>query len=115
MQRSCQLARCWIGFIPMIKTVSPKPLSAGAGRVRARHETRQRGWEQFDWTEKTSDEGIVALGLLHQEDSDQSLSTGTGGVASYGTLAETLESMVRVLERKNPGLRCSILLVDSDR
>lgn len=88
-------------------------LQSGQGEVLARHETHQGQWRMLRWRVRTDAGRTVALAMshsTHQLDIDvpQRLTT------PKSTLTETLESMVRIVESKADGCRCSILLVESD-
>ena len=84
-------------------------LKAGEGCVTARHRTADGGWMAFDWQVRRQGGMRIVMGL------------GGRGCASVvqevstslrATMAETLDAMARIVELKNPGLLCSILLVD---
>lgn len=55
------------------------------------------------------------LAISRSEDADVSPMPDASVDGAPDTLSETLDAMARVVERKNPGLICSILLVDSKR
>ncbi|MCP5024731.1 MAG: response regulator [Actinomycetia bacterium] len=87
---------------------------SGQGEVTARHRTASGNWESFDWEIRVSAGMPVALGLLEQAeargDQPHPPSAGTSGPS----LTRTLEHMALIVEAKNPGLKCSILLVDDE-
>lgn len=90
-----------------------KLVAEGDGTVEARHRAADDGWVGLAWTIRTMDGDVVAMGRLPDD------SIGDGRPAALGTstespeLSETLEAMARIVEAKNPGTRCSILLVTS--
>jgi len=89
-------------------------LAAGKGFANARHQTNLGSWLPFRWQVKTDAGRTVALGIFHDRFDiayDESVPDETDGVA---TLTDTLKTMARIVEAKNPGVRCSILLVDDD-
>ncbi len=83
----------------------------GEGTVTARHATTSEAWIAVDWKIRTSSDGTVALGLCAERDKNSAnpLETETRG----STITDTLHAMARIVERKNPGLRCSILLTEN--
>ncbi len=89
-------------------------LDAGTGHVLARHQTKRDDWISFDWRVKTHTEETVTLGLHHIGSSSSDRPQETSVPSRASTLAETLELMVRIVEAKADGLRCSILMVDED-
>ncbi len=91
-----------------------RAVDAGEGCVRARHRTRRGEWIPFDWQVRTHDGDVVALGLLHTGSTAEVPRRAAGTPVERTTMAETLEAMARIAEAKNPGMRCSILLIDSE-
>jgi len=87
-------------------------LQAGEGCVCARHRTKEGDWMPFDWRVRQGADGVVALGQLQQESDAYLIPRASRRFGPHATLAETLEAMVYIVEAKNPGKRCSILLVD---
>jgi two-component system, cell cycle sensor histidine kinase and response regulator CckA len=89
-------------------------LDAGAGRLSARHKDQGGSWLQLEWRIQTHAGAAVALGTLgkHVEPCDPHVPTGT--VAAHKTIYKTLRAMALIVESKNPGLRCSILLIDQE-
>ena len=84
-------------------------LASGSGRIRARHRTVDGAWYELEWRLRKFDGEAVAMGrepVLQAPEADES-----GRVRR--SMDETLEAMARVVEGKNPGRRCSILLVDA--
>ncbi len=106
---------------PLLEWIHPedraemkRALDSGNGRVSARHRKRSGGWGVLDWQIRTHDDQVVALGRGVAR--ERSLSEGEGDRRTpHATLYETLDTMALIVEAKNPGLRCSILLVDHDR
>lgn len=87
-------------------------LEAGHGRFVARHRTADDAWCSFEWRVKGDAAGLHVLGQLH-DDEPAELPDPSGPPASeQESLGRMLERMARVVESKNPGMRCSILLVD---
>ncbi len=87
-------------------------LEAGGGRVRARHATGDGDWLELDWDVRTDDGIVVALG--RDRTADLSAPSSQPRNTDGPSLSDTLETMARIVENKNPGLKCSILLVDDD-
>lgn len=89
-------------------------LEAGEGQAQARHRTKGGSWQNLSWRAKAQDGQVVLLGTAnHEPVADLSRSEESSSRLNE-TLATTLEAMVHVVESKNPGLRCSILLIDAD-
>jgi two-component system cell cycle sensor histidine kinase/response regulator CckA len=85
-------------------------LTHGSGSVHARHGTKRSGeWVCFEWSVKTGVDGAFALGRLANASGDSS----TGAITT-ATKGEALEAMALIVEASNPGMRCSIVLVDPD-
>lgn len=82
------------------------------GCTSARIETKDGGWVTFDWSVRTDcDKNTATLGLLTSP--DPTPSTHSTVVRSHKSkILGTLDAMARVVEAHNPGLRCSILMVD---
>ncbi len=101
---------------PLLDWIHPEDRSAlgaalksGSGSVSARHSTMRRDeWICFDWTVKTAAEGAFAFGRV----AGTSGTSTTPEFAAAATKAEALEAMALIVEASNPGMRCSILLVD---
>ena len=90
-------------------------LEAGEGHAQARHRTKGGSWQLLSWRVKAQDGQVVLLGTAnHKPIGDLSRREGEQSLFNE-TLTITLEAMVHVVESKNPGLRCSILLIDSDQ
>jgi PAS domain S-box-containing protein len=89
-----------------------RALVAGEASVDARHESRLGSWFPFRWNVKSDGDSTVALGVLHDR-FDVVLDDPTPrALSESGTLNGLLVAMARIVEAKNPGMRCSILLVD---
>lgn len=91
-------------------------LTSGAGRVSARHHTATGDWVEFEWEVRIDVDDTVVLGRLHSESahlaSPLPVTTRDPG---QRPLTRTLEATALLVEARNPGLRCSILLVDASR
>ena len=105
---------------PLLEWIHPddragleEAVAAGEGSTNARHRTMRGEWVSFDWRVRTHDDEVVALGLLHVGSVVGTRPRAPGAPADRTTMAETLEAMALIAEAKNPGMRCSILLVDS--
>jgi len=90
-------------------------LDHGTGCAKARHRTASGGWVDFDWHVKQHDGETVALGLHHDPIETAAPREEPSPSTLRGTMADTLDAMARVVEVKNPGMRCSILLLDETR
>jgi len=98
---------------PDDREVFARLLEAGEGSARARHRA-QRNWQPLNWQVKRQDGRAFALGLTHSTP-ERSITPPAAGVSVVNsTLAKTLEAMVRIVEAKTDGLRCSILLIDAN-
>jgi signal transduction histidine kinase/CheY-like chemotaxis protein len=76
----------------------------------ARHQLKDGRWAALQWQLALHDGQCVAHG---QVVADQAVSSKQPAVADNATnLGETLDAMARIVEAKNPGMLCSILLVD---
>lgn len=89
-------------------------LSAGEGCVGARHRTKSGKWVDFDWQVRKHQGDVVVLGLLHEEPVAGAGASAVRDLPPRTTMAETLDEMARIVERKNPGMFCSILLTDPE-
>ena len=102
---------------PLLEWIHPEDqtalgtvLKAGSGSVRARHGAKRMDeWVWFDWLVKTGATGVFAFGRLGGDGSAK-----PGATAAAGTQAEALRAMALIVEASNPGMRCSILLVDPE-
>ncbi len=85
---------------------------SGEGQVSARHSARDGSWILVDWDVRTDQGTTVAFGVVgHDEQPLRSPPLSRSGTLAANNI-ETLEAMARIVEAKNPGLRCSILLMD---
>ena len=91
-----------------------RQLDAGKGCAHVRHRTKQGEWLAMEWRVRTHGGRTVALGLPCREPVVSTKLLEPGGPRQRVTLAETLEAMVRIVEAKTDGLRCSILLVNPE-
>ena len=85
------------------------------GRARARHRTASGDWVPFDWRVKPHHGGAVALGLFHQELEAASSTPANKTSSERSSMGRTLDAMALIVEAKNPGMKCSILLTDPGR
>ena len=89
-------------------------LDAGHGKVRSRHLGQDRDPISLDWTIRTEEHGLVALGVLAGDDTSCAVKAET--VLPEGdSLSETLRALALIIEDQHPGRYCSILLLDEDR
>jgi two-component system, cell cycle sensor histidine kinase and response regulator CckA len=88
-------------------------IEAGVGAANARHRGRSGDWFAFDWQVRSVANDIMVLGQRPEAVAQQSAAASSSRQGS--TLSETLEAMVHIVEAKNPGLLCSILLVGPER
>ena len=85
--------------------------------VRARLPVKGGDWLPFDWSVKTDLEEDVVFGLRAEHKpvlAPSSIEARQPESAFASTILETLDAMARIVEEKNPGLRCSILLIDKE-
>jgi signal transduction histidine kinase len=86
------------------------------GCVSARVQTQDGEWVKLDWSVRPdSDNNTAILGLLTNDTPTLQSATAPPKGKYSSKILETLDAMARVVESNNPGLRCSILLVDKDR
>ena len=109
----------WMDGASCSKTQMKEALSAGHGRFRSCHVV-QGGDEPvaLDWFVRTEPHGLVALGVLVNEDAGAEAAPADGpddDRAHSDTLSETLRAMALIIEGQNPGRFCSILLVDPEK
>lgn len=90
-------------------------LERGEGRVQARHRTASGDWVPFDWQVRKHHDGAVALGLFHQEREAASSTPASRTSPDRSSMGKTLDAMALIVEAKNPGMKCSILLTDPGR
>lgn len=82
--------------------------------MSARHRTLEGGWIPLNWKVRSVSEGVVALGSPARLSADAGEPWHFAAPSDGTARASTLEAMALVVEAKNPGLRCSILLVDEE-
>ncbi|MCB9915047.1 MAG: response regulator [Planctomycetes bacterium] len=88
-------------------------LQRGAGRVRARHATRSEAWLALEWQVRSHDGESVAF--AREPRVGGAPPSAAHVPPRHATMSDTLDAMARIVESKNPGMRCSILLVDPAR
>jgi signal transduction histidine kinase/CheY-like chemotaxis protein len=107
-------ARPFLDWIhPEDRKALEQAVEAGTGRATARHATRAGEWALFDWQLKTHGDDLVALGLLLEEARQHAATSSEGAPHAWRTLSKTLTDMALIVEARNPGLKCSILLMDA--
>ncbi|MFK7956290.1 MAG: response regulator [Lysobacterales bacterium] len=106
-------ARPFIDWIhPDDRAAAASALSKPDGLFEARHETASGQWVALAWHVKSDSKDAAIIGLLRARESVYPPTSS--GPHARGTLHETLAAMARIVEAKNLGLRCSILLVDPE-
>lgn len=88
-----------------------KLVAIGEGCLEARHRANGGAWVDISWEVRTVEGGTVVLGVRPGEATHDGRRVGVVNTAGSPTLGETLNGMARIVEAKNPGTRCSILLV----
>ncbi|MDG2306410.1 MAG: response regulator [Candidatus Binatia bacterium] len=108
-----------LGGKPLLDWIHPddcrqlkSAVDAGEGCAVARHRTRSGEWISFRWEVRTEADSVAILGLPARA-SDTVTQPSPDDVQPRTTIGETLEAMVHIVEGQNPGMRCSILLVDA--
>lgn len=99
---------------PDDKEALARQLDAGKGCAHARHQTKRGEWLAMEWRVRTHGGQAVALGLCCREPGVSTKLPEPGVPRQRVTLSETLAAMVRIVEARADGLRCSILLVDPE-
>lgn len=79
--------------------------------IVARHQCKDGSWLPLQWQFELHDGELFANGLA-VHDSEPPVARRAHHSDDGSSLAETLDSMARIVEMKNPGMLCSILLVD---
>ena len=109
-----------LGSLPLIDWIHQddvsdfeKALADGVGRVNARHRTKGGDWLTFVWRIRSERGRPVVLGRPISAPDVDPFQASLGGAELDPTRAGTLQAMALIVEEKNPGMRCSILLVDS--
>jgi len=100
---------------PEDRQLLQEALEAGAGSVRARHQAGDNEWLPLDWSVKTHSSQVVAMGRSPLAEPEAGTADTADARPPRGVLSETLETMALIVEAKNPGMKCSILLVDHER
>jgi hypothetical protein len=96
-------------------------LDARTGCVVARHRRADGGWVELAWQLRVGDDGCVAFGRPEAaaQAAPEAAPQATAPHAPRPkprigpTRSDTLQAMAKIVEAKNPGMRCSILLVDA--
>lgn len=83
----------------------------GGGSIAGRHATKSGEWIDFQWRIQTMGEVVHALGEPQYPDALPN-EIKWRGPNKHETLNEMLAAIALIVESKNPGMRCSILLVD---
>ena len=105
-----------LGWIhPEDQALLKKILKAGDGQALARHKTKAGGWFPITWRVRVQDGQTAVLGSSNPGLIGSLRRDGDDHSILEQTLTTTLEAMVHVVESKNPGLRCSILLIGADQ
>ena len=106
---------------PLLDWIHPDDISplehalrAGTGATIARHRAKNGEWVRFDWMVKSDCCGTFAFGRFSTNVDGQGDQPKASGDTAAATASETLNSMALIVETSNPGLRCSILLVDAE-
>ena len=108
--------RPWLDWLhPDDQAAAAAAVAAGRGRLEARHLARSTAWLPMTWQLRTTESDCFALGrpvgaeiLPGSIDTTTTIGDGRG-------LRQLLVQMVRTVEAKNPGMLCSVLLVDPSR
>ena len=89
-------------------------LTAGSGSAMERHRTALDAWFPFRWRVKTDAGRTVALGVFDERFDIADDAPEPAAKPAPVTLEDTLKTMALIVEAKNPGMRCSLLLMDGD-
>ncbi len=99
---------------PQDRVAFESALDARGGALHARHRKGDGDWGLLSWRIRTEGDRLVVLGVpCSGPTSEPPVRSEQSPMLSPG-LKKTLEAAVHVVESKNPGLRCSILLVSAD-
>jgi len=90
-------------------------IQAEDGATQARLRTGRGDWVPFGWQVRQDAGEAAILGLGHGADDDLGAPPEAPEDPQRDTLAKTLEAIVLIVEAKNPGMICSILLVDEEK
>ncbi len=86
------------------------------GDVSARIQDKDGDWVPLDWSVRSDfDNNTAILGLLTADTTGAQISLMPSERIYSSKILETLDAMARIVESNNPGLRCSILLIDKDQ
>ena len=98
---------------PADRTAFALALQRQGGEAAARHAARSGEWIPLHWRFRIEDDRLFAVGALHLSFAVEpaAIPPVSAGKSSMGRM---LDSMARIVEARNPGMRCSILLVDSE-
>jgi len=88
-------------------------LDQGVGCVQARHRAIDENWVSFDWQVKREERGPVVLGKLHREQR-RDITDPLVGARERDPMGQILDSMALLVESWHPGMKCSVLLLDSE-
>ncbi len=98
---------------PLDRPALQHAIDMGEGELLARHLTKQDDWRLLRWRVQTDDGRVVVLAQSHRAYVTP-VEVPEPPSRAKSSLAETLETMVRIVESKVDGCRSSILLVESD-
>ena len=88
-------------------------VSAGCGSAEGRHATKSGDWILFNWRIETVGDAVHALGEPQNAGfAPEDFKAQASG--NHQTMNEMLAAFALIVESKNPGKRCSILLVDPE-
>jgi len=89
-----------------------KAIETADATLSARLRVQANEYELFDLEIKAQGGEVVVLGHLAGSVSFRGHARSVTPTVNVNTLQHTLETMARVVEENNPGMRCSILLID---
>ncbi len=89
-------------------------LSEGSGRIEARHLHKEGHWVPLTWELKPGEDPSIVLGLVSDSISKNGRGQRTGVKSIPSPMAKTLRDIAWIVEDHNPGMKCSILLVDEE-
>jgi len=87
---------------------------ASDGCARARIQTRAGEWVLLEWSVRHEDDSSAVLGLLAEAVPNAPNGLERTESDFRSTILQTLDAMARIVEAMNPGLKCSILLIDRE-
>jgi GAF domain-containing protein len=88
-------------------------LDARTGCVVARHRRADGEWVELAWQLREGGQGCVALGRPEAAPQSTAPHMQRSALTVSASRTDTLHAMAKIVEAKNPGMRCSILLVDA--